>query len=202
MPVMKDKIFAVIDTNVIVSALLSSNLESNPVKVFRAIVQERIVPLYNDEILEEYRCVLSRPKFHLDRSLIDTVIKAIVTDGLNIDRTPAANIDFPDPKDIVFYEVALSVEDSSCHWQYKAFPCKTIHCHPCRNDPHLGKLEFVYGSETLFLANPHFTPVGKPPPPCPLSPVSIVVLTKLSVASSCKPRCKPKSGINRKSMLI
>ena len=112
MPVMKDKIFAVIDTNVIVSALLSSNLESNPVKVFRAIVQERIVPLYNDEILEEYRCVLSRPKFHLDRSLIDTVIKAIVTDGLNIDRTPAADIDFPDPKDIVFYEVALSVEDS------------------------------------------------------------------------------------------
>ena len=98
MPVMKDKIFAVIDTNVIVSALLSSNLESNPVKVFRAIVQERIVPLYNDEILEEYRCVLSRPKFHLDRSLIETVIKAIVTDGLNIDRTPAADIDFPDPR--------------------------------------------------------------------------------------------------------
>ena len=112
MPVMKDKIFAVIDTNVIVSALLSSNLESNPVKVFRAIVQERIVPLYNDEILEEYRCVLSRPRFHLDRSLIDTVIKAIVTDGFNIDRTPAADIDLPDPKDIVFYEVALSVEDS------------------------------------------------------------------------------------------
>ena len=63
MPAMKDKIFAVIDTNVIVSALLSSNLESNPVKVFRAIVQERIVPLYNDEILEEYKSVLSRPKF-------------------------------------------------------------------------------------------------------------------------------------------
>ena len=104
MPAMKDKIFAVIDTNVIVSALLSSNLESNPVKVFRAIVQERIVPLYNDEILEEYKSVLSRPKF--------TVIKAIITDGLNIDRTPTADIEFPDPKDIVFYEIALSVEDS------------------------------------------------------------------------------------------
>lgn len=112
MPAMKDKIFAVIDTNVIVSALLSSNLESNPVKVFRAIVQERIVPLYNDEILEEYKSVLSRPKFHLNLSLIETVIKAIITDGLNIDRTPAADIEFPDPKDLVFYEVALSVEDS------------------------------------------------------------------------------------------
>lgn len=109
---MEDKIFAVIDTNVIVSALLSGNLESNPVKVFRAIMQERIVPLYNDEILEEYRCVLSRSKFHLDLPLIETVIKAIITDGLNIDRTPAADINFPDPKDIVFYEVALSVEDS------------------------------------------------------------------------------------------
>lgn len=109
---MKDKIFAVIDTNVIVSALLSSNLESNPVKVFHAIVQERIVPLYTDEILEEYRCVLSRPKFHLDISLIETVIKAIITDGLNVDRIPASDIGFPDPKDIVFYEVALSVEDS------------------------------------------------------------------------------------------
>ena len=112
MPVMKDKIFAVIDTNVIVSALLSSNLESNPVKVFRAIVQERIVPLFNDVILEEYKNVLSRSKFHLDLPLIETVIKAIIADGLNIDRTPAADIDFPDPKDIVFYEVALSVEDS------------------------------------------------------------------------------------------
>ena len=112
MPAMKDKIFAVIDTNVIVSALLSSNLESNPVKVFRSIVQERIVPLYNDEILEEYRSVLSRPKFHLDLSLIGTVIKAIITDGLNIDGTSAADIEFPDPKDIVFYEVALSIEDS------------------------------------------------------------------------------------------
>lgn len=112
MPAIKDKIFAVIDTNVIVSALLSSNLESNPVKVFRAILQERIVPLYNDEILEEYKSVLSRPKFHLNLSLIETVIKAIITDGLNIDRTPAADIEFPDPKDIVFYEIALSVEDS------------------------------------------------------------------------------------------
>ena len=112
MPATKNKIFAVIDTNVIVSALLSSNLESNPVKVFRAIVQERIVPLFNDVILEEYKNVLSRSKFHLDLPLIETVIKAIIADGLNIDRTPAADIDFPDPKDIVFYEVALSVEDS------------------------------------------------------------------------------------------
>ena len=62
---MADKFYAVIDTNVIVSAVISKHLESNPAKIIRAIVQERIVPLFNDEIIEEYREVLSRPKFHL-----------------------------------------------------------------------------------------------------------------------------------------
>lgn len=110
MPEMKDEFFAVIDTNVIVSALISKNIDSNPGKVFRAIVQERIVPLYNDEILAEYRCVLSRPKFHLAPALIETVLKAIIVDGLNLDGVPAIGIDFPDPKDIVFYEIAISKE--------------------------------------------------------------------------------------------
>lgn len=109
---MKDKFFAVIDTNVIVSALISKNIDSNPGKVFRAIVQERIVPLYNDEILAEYRCVLSRPKFHLAPALIETVLKAIIVDGLNLDRVPATGIGFPDPKDIVFYEIAISKENA------------------------------------------------------------------------------------------
>ena len=35
---MENKLYAVIDTNIIVSALISSNLDSNPVKVFRAII--------------------------------------------------------------------------------------------------------------------------------------------------------------------
>lgn len=109
---MKDKFFAVIDTNVIVSALISKNIDSNPGKVFRAIVQERIVPLYNDEILAEYRCVLSRPKFHLAPALIETVLKAIIVDGLSLDRVSATGIDFPDPKDIVFYEIAISKENA------------------------------------------------------------------------------------------
>ena len=99
---MEDKFYAVIDTNVIVSAVISKSLESNPAKIIRAIVQDRIVPLFNDEILDEYREVLSRPKFHLTQAQIETALKAVVTDGL----------DFPDPKDIVFYEVALSKEDS------------------------------------------------------------------------------------------
>ena len=70
--------YAVIDTNVIVSAIISKHLESYPAKIIKAIVQERIVPLFNDEILDEYREVLSRPKFHLTQTQIDTVLKAII----------------------------------------------------------------------------------------------------------------------------
>ena len=40
---MEDKFHAVIDTNVIVSAIISKHLGSNPAKIIRAIVQERIV---------------------------------------------------------------------------------------------------------------------------------------------------------------
>ena len=83
---MEGKFYAVIDTNVIVSAVISKSLESNPAKIIRAIVQDRIVPLFNDEILDEYREVLSRPKFHLTQAQIDTVLKAVVIDGLNLDR--------------------------------------------------------------------------------------------------------------------
>lgn len=120
---MEGKIYAVIDTNVIVSALISKSLESNPLKVFRAIFQNRIVPLYNDEIMDEYRTVLSRPKFRLDKSMIETVLKAVAVDGLRMDRTPADDVDFPDLKDIVFYEVALSKEDSYLITGYiKHFP--------------------------------------------------------------------------------
>lgn len=128
---MKDKFFAVIDTNVIVSALISKNIDSNPGKVFRAIVQERMVPLYNDEILAEYRCVLSRPKFHLSPDLIETVLKAIIVDGLNLDRVPATGIDFPDPKDIVFYEIAISKENAYLvTGNIKHFPVRSFIVYP------------------------------------------------------------------------
>ena len=57
------KVFAVIDTNVIVSALLTRNPEAATVKIFEALFQSRITPLLNDDIINEYTDVLHRPKF-------------------------------------------------------------------------------------------------------------------------------------------
>ena len=45
--------YAVIDTNVFISALLSKNSDAATVKVFQAILDGRIVPLYHKEILAD-----------------------------------------------------------------------------------------------------------------------------------------------------
>ncbi len=107
-----NNIYAVIDTNVIVSALISSNDKSNPTVIVRAVLRGEIKPVYNDEILSEYTEVLSRDKFHIQKSDIDLVISHIIKIGLKVERKEAVGEIFPDPKDVVFYEVALSEEDS------------------------------------------------------------------------------------------
>lgn len=85
---------------------------SKPTKVLKAVIDNKLIPLYNDEIIEEYKEVLSRKKFPFSEDLIDSVIQTILTDGLYVDRTSAIEELFPDPKDIVFYEVSLSKEGS------------------------------------------------------------------------------------------
>ena len=105
------KIYAVIDTNVIVSALLSRNHDSATVKVLDYLYDRVIVPVYNNEIIEEYETVLRRPKFNFSEETVYAVIEAIMEGGID-SRRIGSNEHLPDPKDVVFYEVALANEDS------------------------------------------------------------------------------------------
>lgn len=108
----KEKVYAVIDTNVLVSSLLSATGASNPSRVIGAVISGAIVPLYNNEIIEEYRDVLSRDKFKFSPVLIDSLLSAFTEFGINTARKDAGDEIFPDEDDIVFYEVVLSVEDA------------------------------------------------------------------------------------------
>lgn len=105
------KIYAVIDTNVIISALLSRNNDSATVRIMEHLYDRNIIPVYNDEILEEYESVLRRPKFNFTEEQIIATLKALKEGGVTSERL-ISNENFPDPKDVVFYEVALSVEES------------------------------------------------------------------------------------------
>ena len=104
-------IYAVIDTNVFVSALLSRHSDSATVQVVNALFKKGICPLYNQEIIDEYQEVLHRGKFHFPSDSIDAIIQTVQKSGVSSERI-ASSEHFPDPKDIVFYEVALSKDDA------------------------------------------------------------------------------------------
>lgn len=104
-------VYAVIDTNVFVSAYLTHNLNSPTSKVVDSLFRGLIKPLYNEEILREYEEVLSRPHFHISDIELQSLLSYILHNGIAAERTPFENV-FIDEDDRVFYEVALSEEDS------------------------------------------------------------------------------------------
>lgn len=105
------KYYAVIDTNVLVSYLLTKNRESSVVKVMELVKEGAILPLLHAEIIKEYNEVLRRIKFDIPEQTINDLIGYMTSLGKYCDRKESTE-SFPDPDDIVFYEVSLSVEDS------------------------------------------------------------------------------------------
>ena len=102
--------YVVFDTNVIVSALLTSHPDSPTATLLNMVLDGTIIPLYNEEIISEYCEVLARPKFGFSDQQISRVMAAIRL-GIHAERIHSY-FEFPDPDDAVFYEVALSVEES------------------------------------------------------------------------------------------
>ena len=105
------KYYAVIDTNVLVSSLLTSNPASTIARIVDAIRQDCIIPMYDDAILDEYQNVLSRDRFGFNVDRVKELISLMRDKGICCERKTVSEI-FPDPDDIVFYEVAMSREDS------------------------------------------------------------------------------------------
>ena len=85
------KIYAVIDTNVIVSALLSRFKNTSTVQLMQHLILGDITPIYNDDILAEYYSVLTRPKFNLPESLIDEAMEVIKKFGIKSSRQELKN---------------------------------------------------------------------------------------------------------------
>lgn len=104
-------IYAVIDTNVLVSALLTGNPLSPTKKVLNMITSGKIIPLINDEVIAEYNEVLHRSKFPFKPQDVDNLITFICKVGTDTSRTNYPE-SMPDESDRVFFEITLSVEDS------------------------------------------------------------------------------------------
>lgn len=104
-------IHAVVDTNVLVSALLSGNPLSATKKVLHLLSAGEFIPLINEEVIAEYNDVLHRSKFPFKSSDINNLISFIKQVGIDTKRTPFED-SMPDESDRVFYEITLSVESS------------------------------------------------------------------------------------------
>ena len=119
-------IYAVVDTNVLVSALLSRHADASTVKVVEAFQERKFKLLFNREIFSEYYDVLLRPRLKLPEEKVQKLISQIGSDGIASNRLHSDE-HFPDPKDVVFYEVAMSKEDAYLvTGNKKHFPNKPI----------------------------------------------------------------------------
>lgn len=106
--------YAVIDTNVLISALLSSKDDTATVQVLGKVITGEIIPVYSNVITKEYREVLSRKKFGFSGNLIEYLMSAVEKYGILIDPSPSG-ITLPDMKDVPFYEVVLEKRDDNAY---------------------------------------------------------------------------------------
>ena len=104
--------FVVIDTNIIVSALLSSKNDSATVQVMEKVFRQEIKPVYSKEILAEYTNVLNRPKFHFSKELVEYMLSAIKHFGILKEPKETVMVVLPDMKDVPFYRLVLESEDT------------------------------------------------------------------------------------------
>ncbi|MCD7771971.1 MAG: putative toxin-antitoxin system toxin component, PIN family [Oscillospiraceae bacterium] len=96
--------FIVLDTNVLVSALWSQG--SKPSAIVSATLAGRFRMCYDYRLLEEYRSVLSRPKFNFDKWQIDWLLEELTVSGISVIANPLPDVKFTDESDRKFYEVA------------------------------------------------------------------------------------------------
>ena len=104
------KLYAVIDTNVLVSALL--RWDSVPGAVLEQALTGSIIPLLSDEIIAEYEEVLRRKKFPFKEQDIEAVTDGIRMRGVFLDPEKAEE-KLPDPKDAIFYAVTMEARKDS-----------------------------------------------------------------------------------------
>jgi putative PIN family toxin of toxin-antitoxin system len=96
---------AVIDTNVIVSALISPS--GNEALLLLAVKQGLVRPCFSPAVLQEYSEVLARPKFSFSPDEIAALLELLQSQGDLLHPASLSGIS-PDPEDDKFIACALA----------------------------------------------------------------------------------------------
>jgi putative PIN family toxin of toxin-antitoxin system len=118
--------YAVIDTNVLVSALLSSHADAATVLIVEKIFSGEVIPLFSDEIITEYNEVLRRKKFPFSEATVRRLLQTIEKFGERVTPAQTGEV-LPDMKDLPFYEVVIDKQNVDAYLvtgNMKHFPSK------------------------------------------------------------------------------
>lgn len=97
--------FAVIDTNILVSSLMSRH--GSPAKIISMVLRGELIPCYDSRIITEYKNVLARPKFGFSQAEISALLDWFEYIGFSVVAEPIDE-KFADESKKKFYEVAKS----------------------------------------------------------------------------------------------
>lgn len=121
-------VYAVIDTNVFISALVTKNAEAPTVKVLEAVLRGDIIPLYHEEIIDEYDEVLHRNRFKISDNIIKILLQSIRKYGIEVFPQPTGEI-LVDMDEFIFYEVAMEKREDNAYLvtgNQKHYPVKSF----------------------------------------------------------------------------
>ena len=96
---------ATLDTNVLVSALLSPF--GTTARVLDLVLLGEIQSAFDDRLLEEYRRVLGRSKFPFTSEQIANLLAVVERNGIYVTALPL-DVRLPDSTDLPFLEVAAT----------------------------------------------------------------------------------------------
>jgi len=109
----------VLDTNVVVSGLMSPN--GNPAQILNLVTDEKLKICYSSEIMLEYIDVLSRPQFKFDSEDRSSFLQGVKQFGL-LSSPLTSIIPLPDEDDRYFYDVAKSCDAILITGNIKHYP--------------------------------------------------------------------------------
>lgn len=123
----------VLDTNVLVSALLKRN--GFPGKILDLILIDALQLALDERIINEYTEVLKRPRFQFPQGQVDSLLSFLKISSLWIERQPSEFLDkkIVDPGDLPFGEVAIHshasvlITGNTKHFSFlRGYPVKVL----------------------------------------------------------------------------
>ena len=119
----------VLDTNVLVSSLWTP--DGNASVIIGLILSNRIIPCFDQRILDEYRAVLSRPRLAFAPGQVDELLTEIIGRGFSVTVPPSA-VALPDESDRKFFDVAVFCQAYLITGNLKHYPKNSFVTNPAR----------------------------------------------------------------------